>query len=174
MGSGAGVRPLGLLLWWACRNDGSGVPDAILESCNGEDDDGDGLVDEDARDAAQLYTDDDGDGFGAEPLVEACLGSPGTAQEPGDCDDGNPGTWPGAPDVCGDGARDCDAWTPCRYGSAEQMRHGGLVVDSDWPDRAHFSAAAGLGDLDGDGLDDIAFGGNHHSTHVEFDGATFV
>jgi MYXO-CTERM domain-containing protein len=101
------------------------------ESCNGEDDDCDGSVDEGAA-SATWYADSDGDGFG-DPTnsVDACVQPTGTVSNPDDCDDTNALIRPGAPEVCNGEDDDCD-------GPADE----GLPVDT-W-----------FADTDGDGLGD--------------------
>jgi Putative metal-binding motif len=55
------------------------------------------------------YTDADGDRYGAEGTrVEACDQPSGTVDRAGDCDDGDAGAFPGAPEVWYDGTdQDC-------------------------------------------------------------------
>ena len=80
------------------------------EYCDGVDNDGDALVDEDdALDAATWYLDADGDGFGTdeEPL-QACSQPWGYTGQGGDCDDATPGTHPGASEICDEIDQDCD------------------------------------------------------------------
>ena len=71
------------------------------ESCNGFDDDCDGETDESsALDARLWYLDADLDGFG-DPISEtaSCAPPAGFVVDGTDCDDGEPSTHPGAPDV---------------------------------------------------------------------------
>lgn len=66
----------------------------------------------DAFDLRTWYPDADGDGFGQDyawPQTVACEGPPGFAALPGDCNDADPATWPGAPEDWCDGVRqDCE------------------------------------------------------------------
>ncbi|MDJ0785896.1 MAG: MopE-related protein [Myxococcota bacterium] len=67
-------------------------PDASAgtEICNGEDDDCDGEVDEDASDAGTWYRDGDSDGFGdPDDSVSACTQPAGYVDNSLDCDDGD-------------------------------------------------------------------------------------
>lgn len=88
----------------------SGCP-GVDEVCNGIDDDGDGQIDEDAIDAAQRYSDGDGDGFGR---VEADVGCPtdSLVWQGGDCDDEDDDAFPGADELCNGVDDDCDGVIP--------------------------------------------------------------
>jgi hypothetical protein len=79
------------------------------EWCDGEDDDCDGVVDEDAVDAPTWYVDADGDGVGAAPYV-ACEAGDAVATG-GDCDDADPGAFPGGVESCDGRDDDCDGET---------------------------------------------------------------
>ncbi|UJR80637.1 putative metal-binding motif-containing protein [Sandaracinus amylolyticus] len=98
---------------WSARdddcddNDGMAHPDGT-EACNRRDDDCDGTTDEGTA-TATLYPDADGDGYGGregEP-VTGC-DRPGYGVGNDDCDDRDPGTNPGATEVCGGRDEDCD------------------------------------------------------------------
>ncbi len=121
-----------------CDDANPAVHPGATERCNGLDDDCDGLADdadpEGVADAAEWYRDEDGDGFGDDP-VRACVEPPGTARVGGDCDDANPAVHPGAAEVCDGADDDCD----------------GLVDDED-DDLADPGAEVLLRDGDGDGF----------------------
>ena len=79
------------------------------ETCNGVDDDCDGVVDpEDSIGCVTWWKDEDGDGSGGENSACLCKGLPGFSQVSGDCDDDNPGISPAAPEVCNDLDDNCD------------------------------------------------------------------
>ena len=80
------------------------------ERCNGEDDDCDDSVDEDAVDISVWYADADADSYG-DPLAEAaaCTQPEGHVEDSTDCDDTNAEIFPGADERCNDADDDCDS-----------------------------------------------------------------
>ena len=87
-------------------------PDAhpeAAEYCDGEDDDCDGAIDNDAVDPSTFWIDSDGDSFGdpAQP-VDACENLPGTSINYGDCDDTDALNNPAALEFCDGLDTDCD------------------------------------------------------------------
>lgn len=124
---------------------GSGV-----ETCNGLDDDCDGLIDEEAIDQVEWYMDRDGDGYGiVGATMSGCHGGGLFVADAGDCDDDDASAYPGASedpctdtrdldcdglleptDVDADGWNECD---DCDEGSAQV--HPGAVDDCDGLDQ---------------------------------------
>ncbi len=83
-------------------------PDAV-EVCDEVDNDCDGGVDNDARDADRYYEDTDGDGYGVDSVTtEACDTPDGFARRDGDCDDDDARTYPSADERCDDEDNDCN------------------------------------------------------------------
>jgi hypothetical protein len=86
------------------------------EYCNGVDDDCDGDIDEDdAVDVSTWYRDGDVDGYGdAATSDEDCYEPTGYVSDDTDCDDTDPDSYPGAPEVPYDGIdQDCDGLDEC-------------------------------------------------------------
>lgn len=111
-----------------CNDSNNNTYPGADEICDGEDNDCDQEIDNDAIDADSFYRDTDGDGYGnSQTRVEACEPPPGRdwADVGRDCDDTNPEINPGAQELCdgldnncdnqidngtdddGDGTRDC-------------------------------------------------------------------
>jgi hypothetical protein len=87
-----------------CNDEAPSVQVGAVEVCNGLDDDCDTWVDEaGAVGEVAFYVDGDGDGYGLSgAIVLACAVPTGAAVLPGDCDDADPATNPGAVESCAD------------------------------------------------------------------------
>ena len=76
------------------------------ETCNGQDEDCDGVADNDPVDPGTFYVDADADGWGDE-AIQACAGD-GLSSRDGDCDDDDDQVHPGATETCDEVDQDCD------------------------------------------------------------------
>jgi hypothetical protein len=84
-----------------CAPDDSSIHPGAPETCNGQDDDCDGEIDNSPVDPTRFYLDLDGDGFaGAEETVLACTAPENGHPEPLDCDDTNRRVHPDATEIC--------------------------------------------------------------------------
>ena len=124
-----------------CDDGDPGVNPGAAETCNGKDDDCDGLVDSDDGGlvgGSLWFRDEDADGFGNPAVTQvACDAPSGFVNVAGDCDDIDPDVNPGAPETCNGKDDDCDG-----------------LVDSD--DGGVVGGALWFRDADGDGFGDPA------------------
>ena len=92
-----------------CNDENAEISPSALESCNGDDDDCDIVVDEGAADAPTWYADADGDGYGdAMFSLDACDQPVGFVLPADDCDDARADSHPGAVETCNTMDDDCD------------------------------------------------------------------
>ncbi len=136
-------------------------PDAA-ETCDGTDQDCDGLIDDEPVDGDLYWLDSDGDGFG-DPLQDtlACSRPSAHTANDGDCNDTDPDIRPSAAEVCNDGIdNDCDpAIDPCVHD----------VWLDDTPASIIGSNGHQLGlamvtiDLDNNGVDELVIGNANSS-----------
>ncbi len=124
------------------------------ERCDGSDDDCDGAIDEGALDAVRVAPDGDDDGHGdPDGAITACDVPDGyvTCGDCNDCDDTDPNTNPGAPEVCGGGDEDCDEEVDEDGAQGEVLRYEDRDGDG-YGDAAVLTCAPGP--------DEVALGGD--------------
>ena len=95
--------------WLDCDDSDPAVFPGAEEACNGTDDDCDGETDEEVL--LEWHADGDQDGWGDATQVELACEAPAGHVEPSpvaDCDDGDPGVFPGAEELCNGADDDCD------------------------------------------------------------------
>lgn len=94
-----------------CDDSDPAIHPGAVEICNGIDDNCNFQVDEDATNALRWYLDQDGDGYGDQP-VYSCTQPFGTVENTDDCNDSDAAVSPGASEYCGNGIDDnCDGQT---------------------------------------------------------------
>ena len=89
-----------------CNDKAVGVSPGATETCNGIDDNCNGLVDEGVL--TLFFLDQDGDGYGTPVSTSACAAPPGYTAKSGDCNDFNLAIHPGAPEQCNDIDDNCN------------------------------------------------------------------
>jgi Putative metal-binding motif/Lamin Tail Domain len=96
-----------------CDDLNAEVYPGALEFCDGLDNDCTGAADDFPVDGVALYRDSDADGFGAGTASTElyCEVIPGQSAVAGDCDDRDPNTNPGAPELCDGLDNDCSGYS---------------------------------------------------------------
>lgn len=118
-----------------CNDSNISIFPGAVEICNGEDDDCNGSIDDNATDLLSFYRDVDEDGFGDLFLkIESCTRPNGFSENSEDCNDGNSQINPNASEICDTQDNDCD----------------GLVDDNDPSIDSSTQFLFGI-DADGDG-----------------------
>ncbi|MFH1466506.1 MAG: MopE-related protein [Pseudomonadota bacterium] len=177
-----------------CDDDDAMVHPGATETCNGVDDDCDGAIDPDLDgDGWDLCDDcDEGDPAINPGATEACDGADDdcngivddVADADGDgwttcedCDDGDASVHPGAIEVCGNGVDDdCDGTAEgCGFDDevTEEDEFGAIIWGESAADYAGTSLAS-VGDVDGDGYDDLIVGAYHHEVPYSQAGASYL
>ncbi len=158
-----------------CDDSESSVNPGGTEVCDATDadEDCDGLADDadpSVTGTLTQYADADGDGQGDATVTETSCSAPsGYVANATDCDDTDDTIYLGAEEVCVDGTdSDCDG----DRNDSDCYNYGEGVV-TDYDDALWYgvtssdqvaSAVAGVGDLDGDGADDIGLGAHLYDT----------
>lgn len=100
--------PMGYVPETDCNDDDPAINPSATETCNGIDDDCDGVLDN-GFPLITYYFDGDGDGYGVDFLtIEACTAPPGYTEVSGDCNDSYDYINPGAPEICNYSDDDCN------------------------------------------------------------------
>ncbi|MFH1464392.1 MAG: MopE-related protein, partial [Pseudomonadota bacterium] len=137
-----------------CDDADPGIHPGATEWCDEVDSDCDDDLDDHV--SVDWYRDADVDGWGdTAAVVNDCVQPSGYVAVDGDCEDSDPALFPGAPDPPCDGIdQDCDGVgeTECDLALAGATWEG--VVANDQAG----GAVAGVGDVNGDGLDDVLVG----------------
>ncbi len=90
-----------------CNDADADFSPGVIDSCDGQDNDCDGLIDDEAL--TTFYADTDGDGYGdAGAPVEACNQPADAVSNSQDCDDAHDTVFPGAPEVCDELDNNCN------------------------------------------------------------------
>ena len=98
-----------------CDDGDPAIHPGATETCDGDDNDCDGLTDDDdpgVVGAGSFYRDYDGDGYGdAGSSATACSAPSGYVTDATDCDDRDAAVYPGASETCDGVDNDCDGLT---------------------------------------------------------------
>lgn len=92
-----------------CDDADSSVHPGAVETCDLQDEDCNGAVDDDVRSPTVWFRDADDDGYGTNhATVSSCEAHAGYILQGEDCDDTVASVWPGAPEHCDSLDNDCD------------------------------------------------------------------
>ena len=154
---------------------------ALIVGCPVDDDDtsdDDVTSDDDdttADDDDVTSDDDDSSGDDDDDDSAADADGDGWTVDQGDCDDTDPTVNPDADEVCGDHAdNDCDGTdNGCSHHGEIQLGAADARMLGEAPEDIA-GRALGIGDVDGDGLDDMVIGAPYESTNAAMAGAVYA
>ena len=139
-----------------CNDDEREDSPIAVEQCDERDNDCDGEIDEGETEyGSPFFTDSDGDGWGDDTsAVLRCLPKEGLIDVPGDCDDEDSSTHPGASETCEGTDRDCDGHIDSNCETTHTPDEASWYLASSSGTSSGFS----VGDLNSDGQDDLLLG----------------
>ena len=160
-----------------CDDANRSVHPGAAETCDDVDEDCDGAIDDNATDASTWYADADGDTYG-DPSTStvACDAPAGYRARAGDCDDSRGGVKPGATEVCDDGLdNNCDGDAAgCTLSGDVDLGSADVSLTGDTAFDYAGAAVAGVGDVNGDGKDDLLVGAWADDTSATGAGAAYL
>ena len=144
-----------------CDDNNPFVNPAASEVCDEPiDEDCDGEVDEeDAFGCTNWYADSDGDGYAGSAACLCAPAEPHVFEDAPDCDDTDAAVHPGATDLAGD-------WVDqdCTGGASVSLNEAGLVIPGTAPSSTEELTHLAVGDVDGDGVADLAVSTIEHGS----------
>ncbi len=145
-----------------CDDGDAGINPAAVETCDGVDEDCDGLVD-DGTGAGIYYLDADTDGYGDSATGVTNCGAPaGYVSVGGDCDDTDDTAYPSAPEIAYDIAdNDCDGYPDDMLAATES---GWTVLGVRASDAIGSWGVHATDDLDGDGNPELVIAAGSANT----------
>ncbi len=163
-----------------CDDSNPEINPGATEICNELDDDCDGLVDDEDPDlegGQTWFFDNDSDGYGrSEESILRCVAPDGYSDVGGDCDDYDVLVNPGVFEICGDGVdADCDGGDDdCRISGDMALELSDSVMLGEAVSDMAGSFVAGVGDMNGDGFDDMLAGAPGQDSSGQQAGAAYL
>jgi hypothetical protein len=117
-----------------CDDTNDAIHPEAVESCDGADNDCDGVADgPDATDAVPYWPDEDSDGFGAGMREPSCTPLTGAVENGDDCDDTRADLNPNATEICDplDVDEDCDSLADDDDDDTDETTMGTFYADAD-------------------------------------------